>query len=173
MGDPENRASLMQFGISMLQPVGVGQSQLGHFASSIGQAGEAAGRVRAEQMAQDKLASETNLKEQSANLAEAKAASAAQNLGMQGELLELRRQVGAGAQADALMKGYVDAKLLDKTLTPETYMETYGKFDKGKLGAAAQGLGPSSAGAATGAPTATRVINGKTYYQRNGQWYDK
>lgn len=176
LGDPENRASLMQFGVSMLQPVGVGQSQLGHFASSVGSAGEAATRVRDEAMARQKLQAETNLREQSANLAEQKAATAAQNLGLQGELLELRRQVGQGAQADALMKGYADAKLLDKTLTPEKYMETYGIFYKGKLGTAKTGLGgagASTAGAATGAPTATKIVNGKTYYQRNGQWYDK
>lgn len=46
---PENNAALLQFGISMLQPRSPGQSAVGAFANSIGSAGEASGRVTAQQ----------------------------------------------------------------------------------------------------------------------------
>src|SRR5258706_12493997 len=42
---PNNRAALMQFGIAMLQPMGMGETGGSHFANAIGSAGEAHQRV--------------------------------------------------------------------------------------------------------------------------------
>lgn len=47
LGMPQNRAALLQTGLSLLQPVQPGQSQFGHIASSIGQGLGAAGRAEA------------------------------------------------------------------------------------------------------------------------------
>lgn len=40
LSNPDNRAALFQFGISALQPIGVGQSLLGHLGQAAGMAGE-------------------------------------------------------------------------------------------------------------------------------------
>lgn len=45
INQPDNRAALMQFGVAMLQPMGMGESILTHGANAIGEGGEAAGRV--------------------------------------------------------------------------------------------------------------------------------
>lgn len=59
LGAPQNRAALLQTGLSLMQPVQPGQSQFGHIASSIGQglgaAGRAESRMGAERLAQQKL----------------------------------------------------------------------------------------------------------------------
>jgi hypothetical protein len=107
----------MQFGISMLQPIGVGQSAAGHFGAAVGAGGEAAGRVEAEQMAKQKLASETDLREARANLAESRAGIAGSNLSLQQEMLELKRTLGTSQRATELQKRYQEAKLLDPKLT--------------------------------------------------------
>ena len=43
--NPGNRAALMQFGIAALQPVGLGQTPLGHLGNAIGAGAEASARV--------------------------------------------------------------------------------------------------------------------------------
>ncbi|HEY0724516.1 MAG TPA: hypothetical protein VGD41_11100, partial [Pyrinomonadaceae bacterium] len=47
IGDPSNRAALMQFGISLMQPIAPGQNTLGHVGEALGSAGEAVARKRA------------------------------------------------------------------------------------------------------------------------------
>jgi hypothetical protein len=51
--NPANNAALLQFGLAMLQPRSPGQSGVGQFANSIAAGGEAAGRVTANQKAED------------------------------------------------------------------------------------------------------------------------
>lgn len=46
LSSDENRSSLLQFGLAMMQPVGIGQSSLGHIGQAIGAGAEASGRVR-------------------------------------------------------------------------------------------------------------------------------
>lgn len=59
LGSEQNRAALLQTGLSLMQPVQPGQSQFGHIASSIGEglgaAGRTEARLRAEELAQQKL----------------------------------------------------------------------------------------------------------------------
>lgn len=59
LADPESRASLMQFGLQLSQPVALGQNTLGHIGQAVGAGGEAATRVRAE----DRLEAESARKE--------------------------------------------------------------------------------------------------------------
>jgi hypothetical protein len=46
--DPSTRASLLQIGLQLMQPMGFGQSPMGHLAQAIGAGGEAASRIEAE-----------------------------------------------------------------------------------------------------------------------------
>jgi len=92
IGNPNNRAALMQFGMAMLQPLGYGETSMSHFANAVGAAGGASGRVtEAEQQAR-KSETEAQLRESRAMAAEA-AANAAANRQFLGERnLELRAQ---------------------------------------------------------------------------------
>lgn len=60
LGAPQNRAALLQTGLSLMQPVQAGQSQFGHIASSIGQglgaAGRAEGRIAKEKLSEEERA---------------------------------------------------------------------------------------------------------------------
>lgn len=62
LGAPQNRAALLQTGLSLMQPVPIGQSQFGHIASALGQglgaAGRAESRIAGEAKEQAKLARE-------------------------------------------------------------------------------------------------------------------
>jgi len=84
MQRPGNRQALLQIGLQMMQPVGIGQTAGGHIAQSIGAGGEAVGRLETAdlkeqavdnrlQMANDRL----NVAQQNANSNELRATSAA------------------------------------------------------------------------------------------------
>lgn len=126
--NPENRASMMQFGINMLQPIGVGQSQAGHFGSALGAAGEASDRVRDRDLARRKAEAEIQYKEERGNLAAERAYVAQGNLQLQQELLEMRRMLGSSQRAAELEKRYSDAKLLDPTLKLEDFLKRNQQF---------------------------------------------
>lgn len=55
MSQPANRAAIMQLGVSLLQPVGIGQTPAGQVGQALGDAGEAVGRVAADERAQAEL----------------------------------------------------------------------------------------------------------------------
>lgn len=59
---PENRAALMQFGLAMMQPVGLGQTPVGAFGQAAGAGMEARDRSITEQEAKATQAEETALK---------------------------------------------------------------------------------------------------------------
>lgn len=46
LSSDENRSALLQFGLALMQPVGVGQTTAGHIGQAIGAGAEASGRVR-------------------------------------------------------------------------------------------------------------------------------
>lgn len=48
--NPATRAGLMQMGLQLMQPMGFGQSPMGHLAASVGAAGEASDRVDTENL---------------------------------------------------------------------------------------------------------------------------
>lgn len=123
MDKPGNRAALLQFGIAMLQPMGIGESQIGHFASSIGSGAEAAGRVGREQLAEQMEASKEDLRAAQAELAEGRARTAgsasetaAGKLDIARQGLDLRRQqygvqswLNAQAKSQNAYNAYVNA----------------------------------------------------------------
>ena len=64
---PENNAALLQFGIAMMQPRSPGQSGIGQFANSIGEAGQASERNVAAQQAEQGREFEQGIKGQEAS----------------------------------------------------------------------------------------------------------
>lgn len=77
VSQPQNRAALVQAGIALLQPTGVGQSTAGHIGSAIGSGLEARDRVVSGQQEAAQRATENAIAQQEAN-ARATAANAAQ-----------------------------------------------------------------------------------------------
>lgn len=63
LSDPANQSALTQFGVSLMQPVGLGQTALGHVGQAIGSAGAAAGRVQKEELDQQKADATSELRE--------------------------------------------------------------------------------------------------------------
>lgn len=63
---PSNNAALINFGLQMMQPIGAGQSQMGHFAQAIGAGAEASQRNTAAEEERQHYADTQALKEQEA-----------------------------------------------------------------------------------------------------------
>lgn len=119
MSNDSNRAALLQFGLSMMQPVGLGQTPLGHTAQAIGQSGEAMGRIRTENMKQQDLDSKEELRsaqagaqEARANTAATRASAASERLGLQREGLDLRRNNMRLTALVRLQKQHADEMLI-------------------------------------------------------------
>src|SRR5258707_2379555 len=106
---PNNRAALMQFGIAMLQPMGMGETGAGHFANAVGSAGEAHQRVtgQAEQARKEDTAatlreSTASAREQSAGAAELRAIATGENQRLRSENQQLTGAAAAlRAQSEA------------------------------------------------------------------------
>jgi hypothetical protein len=113
IGRPDNRAALMQFGIAMLQPVGVGETPLSHAAGAVGHAGEAAGRVQGQELKEREVSSKEDLRSAQANAAEARATTAgarsdtaAARLGIAQQGLDLKQQQMDANNRIRAMLGY-------------------------------------------------------------------
>src|SRR4051812_30369344 len=52
---PGNRTALLQMGINLMQPVGIGQTPFGQIGQAIGAAGEAQGRVAAQDLKEEQV----------------------------------------------------------------------------------------------------------------------
>jgi len=166
MQDPGNRASLMQFGITLMQPLGYGQNAVSKFGEALGAGGEAAARREALDIKQQEAASKADLRESQALRAESGAREAAGTA-------EARRQVAEAATSKAetaaqnltlqealrghttaatLAKEYYNAKLLYPNLTEEDFMKSVQKFTpQSTMRPGAAKPGAPAAGAA-GAP---------------------
>lgn len=108
MNNPNNNAALIQFGISLMQPVGLGQTPLGHLGSAVGDASQAITRREAEQQKQELQAAniDTKTAASTAKLAQAETAStkAASLAQYQQNQAENRRLQVAGHAMDSYIK---------------------------------------------------------------------
>lgn len=114
---PNNRAALMQFGIAMLQPMGMGENATGHFANAIGAAGEAHHHVTVNEQQAQKADTESELRESranaattTANAAETRALFAGENSRLRSERDQstaLARALSSQAQARSKYDSYV------------------------------------------------------------------
>lgn len=90
--DSNNRAALMQFGVSMMQPVGLGQSPAGHIGQALGQTGEALTRRSEFDRKDRELESKDELRGAQATLAESRAATAGAGAGRAADRLAFERE---------------------------------------------------------------------------------
>lgn len=170
---PNNRAALMQFGIAMLQPVGMGETGVSHFANALGYGGEAAQRVTAQQQAQERHESDIDTRETRARAAETSAGAAETRALYAGQNAELRAQRDQStnlaraltAQATARSK-YDNYRLV----VPEKQQLPYSEWIKtpegmealtgGAAGATTPpAISPTSPGPPGGAGTAKQALN--------------
>lgn len=97
---PENNAALLQFGIAMMQPRPQGQTGIGQFANSIGEAGAASDRNLASQQAdQDREAKRTD-QETKNELTKAQTEAARTNANAYSRIADA--QTGGGGNKSAL-----------------------------------------------------------------------
>lgn len=90
---PNNRAALMQFGIAMLQPIGMGETGVSHFANAVGAAGEAHQRVTTQEQQARKEDTAATLREATASARETSANAAEIRAGLSGQIADQRRQL--------------------------------------------------------------------------------
>jgi hypothetical protein len=89
---PNNRAALAQFGIAMLQPMGMGETGVGHFANAVGAAGEAHRHVTTQEQQDERSRTEAELRESRARAAETSANAAETRAYYSGENSRLRAE---------------------------------------------------------------------------------
>lgn len=111
---PNNRAALAQFGIAMLQPMGMGEGTLSHFANAAGAAGEASQNVTKEAQQQEKLDTDTTARLTTANAAETRA-NAAQDRALYSGQLQNERGLTSQLQAQARARAEYDTYLKNIT----------------------------------------------------------
>lgn len=132
---PGNRAALLQFGISLMQPMGYGQNALGHVGQALGSAGEAVQRQRGQQLKEEEAASKMDLRAAQAERAEAGARVAgmgsevaAERARIAQEQLQLRQAIDPVQRARELEKDRQEANLKRSVLgLPELSEEAYFK----------------------------------------------
>lgn len=196
ISQPANRAALIQFGISLMQPIGLGQSAMGHVGQALGQAGEAQGRVAATELAgreqvrkEEETASRGDLREARADAAAARANTAGTRAAAQTERLQStqeRMRLSALIKAQALYQKEVaaihkrnaDSRLTDPTKPAEpipSWDEWLKRFPE--VGSALGTSGPPGAepgtkyyrvapGALNKYPDAQQAPDGQWYIQR-------
>lgn len=91
LSDPTVRSSLLQFGISMLQPPSFGDSFGAQVGRAIGSAGEAQSNREAEDLKRQDVAGKTTLREARASAAEARAREAGSTLDLKRGQLQVQQ----------------------------------------------------------------------------------
>lgn len=102
MANEGNRAALMQFGIAMMQPVGLGQTPLGHFGQAVGSVGELGTRREEAERKERELSSKEELRSAQAQVAEARAGAAGSGAGRAADRLVHQRERLASDEAHRL-----------------------------------------------------------------------
>lgn len=115
MADPHNRASIIQFGLALSQPIPAGQNVGGQFGQAIGQAGEAAQRVTeeqhrqtAEEQRQQEITSKEDLRRAQSELASERASHVGDIAALRESGVQARRDI-ATLQANVRLRGLYDA----------------------------------------------------------------
>jgi hypothetical protein len=92
MANDNNRAALMQFGVSMMSPMGFGQNPTGHIGQALGSVGELGSRREAEDLKRQDADSKQDLRASQAQLAESRAANAGSGAARQADRLQFQRE---------------------------------------------------------------------------------
>ena len=94
--DDKNRSALLQFGINLMQPFAPGQTGVGHFGQAIGAAGEAMGRIDAEDLKKKVTEEELAGKTEDREIRREEARDRAAGRDVQRELAAGRMETAAG-----------------------------------------------------------------------------
>lgn len=92
MANDQNRSALLQFGVSLMQPMGFGQNAVGHVGQAIGSVGEMAGRRQEADRKERETDSRAELRTAQAGLAESRAANAGTSAARAADRLEMARE---------------------------------------------------------------------------------
>jgi len=92
MANDNNRAALMQFGVSMMSPMGFGQNPTGHIGQALGSVGELGSRREASDLKRQEADSKQDLRASQAQLAESRAANAGSGAARQADRLQFQRE---------------------------------------------------------------------------------
>lgn len=112
LGDPDSRASLISFGLQLAQPMGFGQTPIGHFAQAVGAAGQTATNRDKINRQDVEAESKQVLRESQANAATSRAETAAANAATAAARLQLQQAaVEAQNEVRAATVREKDAKL--------------------------------------------------------------
>jgi hypothetical protein len=190
LADNNNRAALLQFGLSMMQPMDVGQSAVGQLGQSIGEVGELSDRRKKLDIASTEADSKQNLRASQAEAAEARANTAAtraaaatdrQNYTRENTRLRVAAQLYGQYESYRKNTETLNArkKLLDPTapLDPVLDFETWASRNPGVAAALGGGeLTPSGGGLPPAetppVPNAVRDPQGRWVVQKNGKWFE-
>ena len=155
IGDERNRTAMIQFGINLMQPIGYGQTPLGHLGQAIGAAGEAVSRRKKEDIAEEEAGSKQTLREAQAVAAEAGAAGREQTATAReiaaraaAERARLYGELGYGTEAAKAQKDFLEAQVINPKMTEEQFLEQRKRFQQRIPGGA--GTPPTVSGAAIG-----------------------
>jgi hypothetical protein len=108
MADPHNRAALMQFGVTLSQPISAGQNWMGQVGSAFGSAGEASDRITTEEDKQQELESKQDLRSSQAGLAEERAKHAGDISDSKARELALKQSAQDLTDQSRIQKAYND-----------------------------------------------------------------
>lgn len=119
LGDPANRAMMMQMGAALMQPVGLGQTPVGHVGQAIGQGGEAQDRVRKAEIEERELVRREEDTSSKMDQREGALDMKGKALDIQGQRVQLQADENASkdrlrtaqAEAEAARAGYLTARI--------------------------------------------------------------
>ena len=147
IGDEKNRTAMMQFGISLMQPIGYGQTPLGHVGQALGSAGEAYTRRKGQDIAEEEAASKQSLRESQAIAAEAGAAGREQTATAReiaanaaAERARLYGEIGHETAVGRLQKEYGERRVIEPKLTMEEFLKERAAL-RGATGITGTGVG--------------------------------
>jgi hypothetical protein len=193
-GDPESRAALLQIGLGLMQPVGLGQTPIGHIGQAIGGGGEAVGRYEKQTQEEEDAAAKREAKQRELDIRQQESTGYLKSLdlkkGTDALALEQLRQQGRQAlqgtrdyagQAKRIWEHThsitFDPKEADDSVKPFVGMseaqieETLRKqYPQSLPGAGAGGGGGGAPAPPVSIEGATRDQGGNRFTNRNGRW---
>lgn len=141
--DPASRAALLQIGLNLMQPVGIGQTAGGHLAQAIGAGGEEVTREEERQRKQDQAEEEMAIKERQAGARErevgfygegVKNKNVADRTAIENAKLDLKREQGTDAKYYDQLKIIMDHIKSAALINPDDqWVKMYGGKTPGSI----------------------------------------
>lgn len=184
LADPVNRASLLQTGIALLQPMTGGQSPIGHIASSIGQGAALQGRYQEAVEAQRDREMKREAQQLASREAEARIANYGvdndlqkQNIALRQEEIEAAREGRVWNRELALKQFALEEKKANRERTPTlTEIMQQDKYEEEKRTARSRWIDEqakiAAEGALPGEPKKEEYLNDPAWRAKTEAAYD-